>query len=622
MVIKLKKTLKFSVTSLIILSLFVVVLSYILPTPNLNKTNYIEWYDQNNQLIYSELYNDEATYTPLKNLNSYTYNAFVAIEDKNFYKHNGFDILRNIKAIFTNLFSLSIKQGASTITQQYARNTLLNTNRTLSRKIKEAFYTIQIERKYTKEKILEGYLNSLYFGHGLTGIDNASNYYFGKSPNELTIAESAMLAAICNAPSIYSPSISPDKATSRQRLVLYNMLIQNYITQEEYQKALIEQLTYNLQKKEINNFHYYKDAIINELTKLNIYTKENLIKGLKIYTNIDFELTIQINNLIKKYKPLNTDIQTSIVIIEPFTNKILYLTGGFDYTQSTYNRALYSSRQIGSTIKPLIYSLALANGFTPTTLLRSEETTFNIKDIGDYSPKNPNNLYANEQIDMIQAIALSDNIYALKTLLLLGSENLVKLLNLFNINDVEALPSIALGTVNSSLLQLTAIYNTFASLGVYHKPSLISKVIDYNNNILYSNNDTPKTILDESNTLILNQMMTSTFDSSLSSYLTATMSNYKSSNIYSAKSGTTKSDSYVMAFNPNYTIGIWVGTDSNKELSNYTLAKQLFKEIANILQDKKNPQWYNTNYHTKSLRYNPNTHNFDNSGKIYYFKSN
>ena len=133
-------------------------------------------------------------------------------------------------------------------------------------------------------------------------------------------------------------------------------------------------------------------------------------------------------------------------------------------------------------------------------------------------------------------------------------------------------------------------------------------------------NEVQVTILDESNTLILNQMLTSTFDSSLSSYLSATMANYKPYNIYAAKSGTTKSDSYVMAYNPNYTIGIWVGSDSNKDLTNYTLSKQLFKEISTILENEKEVSWYNTNYQITALRYNPNTHSFDNSGKLYYFK--
>ena len=369
-----------------------------------------------------------------------------------------------------NLFSLSIKQGASTISQQYARNTLLTNKRTFARKIKEAFYTIQIERKYSKNQILEGYLNSLYFGHGITGISAASEYYFNKLPKDLTVAESAMLAGICNAPAIYSPQISLTNANNRKKLVLYQMFSQNYITAKQYQKALKEDIIYSYNKYKQTNFNYYKDAIISELKSLNLYTKKNLQTGMKVYVNIDIDLNNEINNILKKYTPQNQDIQTSIVIMEPFTNKILYISGGFDYNISTYNRAINSSRQIGSTIKPLLYSLALDNNFSPNTLLTSKETTFNIKNFGEYSPKNANNKYANDKIDMIQAIALSDNIYALKTLLLLGSDNLVKLLNKFEISQIESLPSIALGTISSSLLQLTSIYNTFASLGNYYKP--------------------------------------------------------------------------------------------------------------------------------------------------------
>ena len=598
MVIAMKKCIKYIICIMTIIILFISTLSFLLKTPPLEKNNYIEIYDKNNNLIYSELYNNPSKYVDLEFLNKYTYEAFIAIEDKDFYNHKGFDIQRTIQAFFINLFSFSIKQGASTITQQYARNTLLSNKRTLSRKIKEAFYTIQIERDYTKEQILEGYLNSLYFGHGLTGIYSASMYYFGKEPQDLTIAESAMLAGVCNAPSIYSPYYNNNKAIQRQRLVLYEMFIQDYIDESEYQKALKEKLIYSFSKEKTTNFDYHKDSIINELTFLNLDTKENLHKGLKIYTTSDYSLTKEINNMIQKYTPSNKDTQISIVIMEPFTNNVLYLNGGFNYESSQFNRAVNSSRQIGSTIKPLIYSIALENGFEPTTLLMSEQTTFNIENIGEYSPKNPNDKYANDKIDMIQAISMSDNIYALKTLLLLGSDNLVKLLNMFDIKDVNSLPSIALGTVSTSLLKLTSIYNTFASLGEYYKPKFISKVTDHNGNILYSSTNSYKTLLDTSNTIILNQMLTSTFDSSLSSYLNATMSNYKPDNIYAAKSGTTSTDSYVMAYNPNYTIGIW----------------------ANIIDNNQKPSWYNTNHLTKALRYNPNTHSFDNSGSLYYFK--
>lgn len=622
MVKNMKTLIKISLSSIIVISTLILSFSYLVPTPILNKTNYIEIYDNNNQIIYSELYEYESEYINLNLLNKYTYQAFIAIEDKNFYKHKGFDLSRNIQAFLTNLFSLSIKQGASTITQQYARNTLLTNKRTLSRKIKEAFYTMQIERKYSKNHILEGYLNSLYFGHGLTGIDAASKYYFNKSPYSLTIAESALLAAICNAPSIYSPKVNIQQANSRKKLVLYQLFTQNYISKEEYQTALKEEITYNFNKINESNFYYYKDSVIDELKQLNIYNKANLIKGLKVHTNIDYKLTNQINNLIQLYKPLNKDIQLSIVVMEPFSNKVLYTIGGFSYSESYFNRATNASRQIGSTIKPLIYSLALANGFKPNTLLTSKETTFNIKDIGEYSPKNANNKYANDKIDMIQALALSDNIYALKTLLLLGSDNLIDLLKQFGIENCDPLPSIALGSINTSLLKLTSIYNTFASLGTFYKPKFINKVTDSNNRVIYEAKSSNKQILTKQNTLILNQMLTSTFDSSLSSYATPTLSNYKPNSIYSAKSGTTPSDSYVIAYNPNYTIGIWVGSDSNNKLSHYTLPKILFKEISEILEKEKEPKWYETNHQTIALKYNPNTHSFDNSGKLYYFAKN
>ena len=615
-----KKIIKTSILLTLIMFIITTSVIYLIPAPIIDKYSYIEFYDNENNLIYTYLNSYESTYIRLEELNEYTYNAFIAIEDDDFYEHSGFDIKRNIHSAIINIFSGSIKQGASTISQQYARNVLLNNERTISRKIKEAFYTIQIEKEYSKKKILEGYLNSLYFGHGLIGINAASYYYFNKHPSSLSIAESAMLAGLCNAPSIYSPKISTENATKRKNLVLYKMLIEDFITPQDYQTALKESLTFNFNKKIKTNLNYYIDAAISELKENNVLTKRNLQKGLKVYLNIDYSLTNEINSIISKHQSSNIDNQLGIIILEPNSNKIVYLSGGFDYSTSPYNRVIHSSRQIGSTIKPLLYYLALKNDFSPNTLLTSEETTFNIKGIGEYSPKNANNTYANEQIDMIQAIALSDNIYALKTLLLIGSENLIKLLSAFNINKIEKVPSIALGTVNTSLLKLTNIYNTFASAGKQYNPSFINKVEDSRGNKIYhSNNNFVKT-LDESATLILNQMLTSTFDKSLSSYANATMSNYKANNIYAAKSGSTSSDSYVIAYNPNYTIGIWTGKDSNKTITNHTLSKQLFEEIAAVLDTKKEQRWYSTNYHTTALKYNPVTHSFDDSGKWYFFK--
>ena len=244
-----RKILRLSTIAIVIIVFFISLLTFLIPSPIIKKANHIEIYDQENNIIYSEVYENKSNYININSLNDYTYNAFIAIEDENFYNHKGFDISRNIQALLINLFSFSIKQGASTISQQYARNTLLNTEKTFSRKIKEAFYTIQIERKYSKKRILEGYLNSLYFGHGLTGIDSASHYYFDKNPGDLTIGESAMLAGLCNAPSIYSPKINHLKAKERQKLVLYKMFIQDYITKEEYQTALKEELIYNFSKQ-------------------------------------------------------------------------------------------------------------------------------------------------------------------------------------------------------------------------------------------------------------------------------------------------------------------------------------------------------------------------------------
>ncbi|HHU59948.1 TPA: penicillin-binding protein, partial [bacterium] len=368
---------------------FVVGIVGSLPTPVITKSNNLRIYDRSNNLIYEEVYGVKSKYIELEKLPSYVPASFIAIEDKNFYSHKGFDFKRIIKSFFINLTSFKIKEGASPISQQYARNTMLSNERTLLRKIKEAYYTFKIESKYSKQEILEGYLNSLYFGHGITGIEGASNFYFNKSAEHLTLSEATVLAAVCNAPAVYSPSINPKNTKVRQNKVLRKMYDLDFISEKQYYDAVLDSNEYYLEKDNPDNFYYYRDAVIQELVSLNLYENKAKLKGLKVITNINIDLNSKINEIIGKHKPTDEDIQVSVVVMEPFSNKVLSLNGGFDYNLSSFNRALSSKRSVASTIKPLLYYLALINNFNPTTKLTSEKTNFYIKDFGSYSPSNP-----------------------------------------------------------------------------------------------------------------------------------------------------------------------------------------------------------------------------------------
>lgn len=556
---------------LIVATIIALTISQI-PTPTIYKDNYIEIYDKDNNLITSEIKNKTAQYIPLTTLNEYTINAFIAYEDKDFYHHHGFDFFAIIRAFFRNLFSFSFSQGASTITQQYARTLFLNNKKSITRKLKEAYYTIKIEKRYTKKQIIEGYLNSIYLGHGCYGIDAASKYYFNKSSSQLTIGESALLASLPSSPSNSSPFINYNKSLNRRNLVLKAMLKQKYITESQYKEEINNELSLNKDSLSKTNLEYYLDKVKDEVKKMNL----NPLKGLKVYTNIDSSLYKIISPLINKYYSNNN--QLSLIILENKSNKVLVSIGGYNYTESSFNRGLYSKRQVGSTIKTFLYSFALENNFDLNTKLHSAKTEFNIKDYGTYSPSNSNDIYANRPITMKEAYAVSDNIYAIKTLLLLGSDNFIEYLKRFNLIETESVPSIALGSSSFTLYELLKAYSVYPNDGYYYNYSFINKIEDQLGNTLYNSSMNKKLVLHKSTVDKTKQLMSLPFYND-NYYTKATLENYNIDGYY-GKSGSTNADSYLILFNDKYTLGIWIGNDQNNELNDYTTTKYLLKEIS------------------------------------------
>lgn len=571
MVIKLKRILSALLLASIILSISI----SSIPSPAIYRVNHIQIYDKDNNLIHSEIENKTGEYVYLNELNQDTINAFIAFEDKDFYSHKGFDFFRMVKSFFYNLFTFSFSQGASTITQQYARSVFLNNKKSIIRKIKEAYYTIKLETKYSKNQILEGYLNTIYLGHGCYGIDAASRYYFDKSSKDLSLIEAATLASLPSSPTSSSPYIDYEKSKLRRNKVLEAMKEEKYITLQEYQDAIKEDILLNDNHYLETNLNYYLDQAKQIVKQENLSLK----KGLKIYTNLDMNLYNNISSLIEKYN--FQENQISLIILENNSNKILFNIGGHNYSNSKFNRSLYSKRQVGSTIKTFLYSLALENNFTLDTSLKSEKTTFNIKDYGTYSPNNSNHIYANKSISMKEAYAVSDNIYAVKTLLLLGSDNFIQYLDKFNIKIEKSVPSIALGSCELTLFELLKAYSVYANNGYYYDYNFVNKVTDSYDAILYKSTNNKSFILKKSIVDNIKQLMTLPFTNN-GYYTKSTLENYNINGYY-GKSGSTSSDSYLILFNNKYTMGIWLGNDDNKNIYDYTTTKYLLKDITNIL---------------------------------------
>jgi len=603
--------------------LFIYFTAFILGKPEIGRNYYIEMYDQNGTVFYESNNKQTGSWVSLHQVSPYFLDSIIAVEDANFYSHQGVDYIGIARATLLNVKNQNLNNGASTISQQYVKTLFLTSERNFKRKIKEAFITLQLETHYSKDDILEGYINTIYFGHGVYGIQNAAYFYFGKEAKDLNLSESSLLAGIINGPSIYSPLNDETQATYRRNLVLSCLYNKDYINKETYEQQITLSIELNITSisKENQTLYYYKDAVLNELSTLGIDEDTVFEKGLKVYTNLNQDYQSYVTNAINQYM-IDTQLQSSVIIVEPYTSKVLALSGGNNYVDSEYNRAIYSQRQIASTIKGLLYYCALNNGFTPTTELLSEKTNFRISETEIYSPTNYGSLYANANITLVNATALSDNIYAVKTHLFLGEQVLSNQLKAFGFNNVTPEPSLALGSFEGSIYDVALIYNTFASEGVFNKPYFIERIEDNDGNIIYQYQAKNEQLLDKDTCLILNQLLTSTFDSNNISYATPTMLSEVSNITLAAKTGTSDWDSLVVGYNPDVLVGIWVGHDDNQALEDEykRIARKMFSCIINAIPELENSSWYKTTNTITAIPINPVTGEYDVNGSIYWFK--
>lgn len=533
----------------------------------------------------------------LNNISEYLINATIAIEDKNFYIHQGFDYPRIIKSLYINLVNRKTLQGASTITQQYAKNLFLEFDKTWKRKLKEAWLTIRLESQYSKDEILEGYLNTINYG-GVYGIENASYYYFNKSSKDLSLAEASILAGIPKSPTNYSPILNYEKSKERQYLVLQSMLNNKFITEKEMNEAYNQELEFYgyVEDNNLKTLRYFQDAVMDELNTLSLPSSFLETGGIKIYTTLDMNAQKILEDSINKNFTIE-DMQLASIVMDPNTGEVLALAGGKDYSESQFNRALYAKRQVGSTLKPFLYYVALENGFTESTTFTSEETTFVFSNNKTYSPANYNNKYGNKNITMAAAISYSENIYAVKTHLFLGEETLVDMLKRVGItSNLEAIPSLALGSEEISLIDMTSAYSTLASFGYKTKPHFITKIEDSNGNILYEYKEDKEKILNSSLVFIMNEILTSTYNYNFIDYSYPTCYDLtnKISKKYAIKTGTTDTDHLIFGFNNDVVVGIWSGYDDNRksDAANGKYIKNIWADVVEEYTKDKEDSWY------------------------------
>ena len=464
-------------------------------------------YDKNNKVV-DILAAEDREVVKLSEVSPYLKDAFISIEDKQFYSHHGLHFKGIFRAIVTNLLNRKASQGGSSITQQLAKNAFLTSERKISRKIKEAILTYQMERTYTKDEILEKYLNEIYFGSGSYGVKSAAYQFFRKDVKDLNIAEAALLAGIPNRPTKYDPTKNLENALERQQIILKEMYNDGKITEEEYEKAKKHKfelenedniknipkdttIIYNkISKKSLNNPEL---TTIVETFLADIYDEEKIYtSGLKIYTTIDLDFQKTAKETFNSYEYFkNKDINGAMVTLDPFTGAIVSIVGGKDFKAKNFDRALMARRQMGSSFKPFVYLDALQNGFEAYSVVVNDYASF-----GNWIPKNYDGKYTYNST-LVNSLNLSLNIPAIKLLNSIGVEKFKedsknrKLSS--EIKDLTA----ALGSVDATPLETATNFSIFVNGGYLVKPNIIREIRD-NQDILIYTNEIEKTKVYES----------------------------------------------------------------------------------------------------------------------------
>ncbi|WP_240489081.1 transglycosylase domain-containing protein [Cohnella thermotolerans] len=519
----------------------------------------------------------------LRDLSPWLIKATLAAEDRRFYEHSGVDLRGLLRAAWVDVRHMSKEQGASTLTQQLARNLYLSHERTWKRKLMEAWYAAKLEQAYSKDEILEMYLNQIYYGHGVYGAEAAARLYFGKPAKELTLAESAMLAGIPKGPRYYSPHLRLDQAKSRQRKILKAMSETGFITREQERAAAREELRIMPLPKDKGQTAPYFVDYVRKLAAEYVQLDEQLLNegGLQIVTTLDSRMQQAAEEAVANQLPTDGELQAALVAIDPATGFIKAMVGGRDYGRNQFNRAFATTRQPGSAFKPIVYATALADPtFTPVTRFRSAPTTFYYDDNRKiYRPSNFNDRYFNGDIGLRQAIKSSDNIYAVNTIMQVGPEKVIDTARRLGITSkLDAVPSLALGTFPVSPFEMASAFTAFAGGGARTEPVAIQRILDRNGRVLYEAHPRREQVLSPALAYVMSNLMKSVFDTGGTAHRVSRMITRP----VAGKSGTTSSDAWFVGYTPELVASVWVGYDRGRAITSTEAhrAAPIFAEFA------------------------------------------
>lgn len=537
-------------------------------------------YDRAGEVLLYEIYGEERrTIVPFSEIPDYVKQATVAIEDAEFYQHSALDWRGIVRALLTNLRSRQIIQGGSTITQQLAKNAFLSSERTVTRKVKELVLAYQLEKRYTKDKILDLYLNQIPYGSNSYGIEAAAQTFFNKSAKELTLAEAALLAGLPKAPSYFSPyGAHVAELLKRKDLTLQKMADLSFVAEKEKESAQKTNLKFAPQAQGIKAPHFVitvQDYLINR------YGEDFVRKsGLKVITTLDWPMQEVAEKAVSEGAKKNTELyegkNAALVAQDPQTGQVLALVGSKDYfdtaNDGNFNVATQGLRQPGSAIKPFAYVTAFKKGYTPDTIIWDLETEFDTtgEEEKNYKPQNFDEQFRGP-ITFRQGLAQSINVPSVKVLYLAGIDNTLKTASDFGVTTLTERSryglSLALGGGEVKLIDLVGAYSVFSQNGIKHDQSLILKITDSGGRVLEEYQNKSARVIDEQYPRLINDILSDTearrplFQNSF--HLTV-FPNHE----FALKTGTTNDyrDAWAIGYTPSIVVGVWAGNNDNQSM--------------------------------------------------------
>ena len=511
------------------------------------------------------IFKEQRLEVPLEKMSPNLRKAMLAIEDQRFYEHGGVDVIRVAGAAVANLRQGRNAQGGSTITQQLARMSFLTPQKTYTRKAQEMLLAALVENEYSKDQILELYLNKVYFGGGLYGAEAASLGYFGKHASDLSVAEAALLAGLVKAPSNYAPTANLERAVQRRALVLQAMFDEEMIDKAQFEAAKKTKVVLNdaLRKDEPYG-RYFKEAVRQEL--INRFGEERVYEGgLKVYTTIDIEVQRAADDEVRrvlatldkrKSRRAEGDLQAALVAIDPRSGEVRALVGGRDFATSNFNRASQANRQPGSAFKPFVYAAALEAGFTPATVIDDLDSPIATVQ-GAWVPEDGHSTASS--MTMRTALKTSSNRAAVRMLQDLGIAKAVAYAQRVGFSNMPSVPSLALGAGEVTLESLTTAYSVFAAGGLRRTPIYIRKVEDQAGNVLFETPYISEQVVTPQTAYLMTSMLADVVD-----HGTAWRARQLGFKLPAAgKTGTTNEyrDAWFVGFTPRLVSGVWIGFD-------------------------------------------------------------